>query len=164
MQIPEKINGMEVIRHAWIAPDSSEMPYLAVIIAHEIKKYADPAESYVVTDIGSTGNGEWSNAYPRYDLTLQRAEERFEERVKERDHFSKLVMKRDLSWEAVALFKWSYVPVEGRAEFEHDARYVAGKARDFPEFYKPENDDIKRAIEAWLSRHSEANRHPDTRS
>lgn len=78
--------------------------------------------------------------------------------------FRALSFNRELAWSDVAEIPWAETPVSGSDDIECYARDVAGRARDFSEFYKPENRRVARAVEEWLTRYSAAHTHPSLRS
>lgn len=61
---------------------------------------------------------------------------------------------RDVTFEDVAAVDWDAVPVTG--EGHQHARDIAGRARDFRQFYVSENRGVALAVERWLMRYSAA--------
>lgn len=58
------------------------------------------------------------------------------------------------TFEQIAAIDWSNVPVDGNNH--QDACALAGRIRDFNEYYAPENTHLRSSIEGWLANHSAA--------
>lgn len=157
---PTHVNGYPVVLIARIAPDMSERQNLATVVVDTGKSV--PAR-FVLWDIACNDGEVWNAENGVHDLIESRAGTRFNKRVQQRDKLRNLSRDRDTSWSHYALIRWSHVPVTGHDEFTVYARDVAGRARNFPEFYTPASRAIQWAIEQWLTQYSAAHTHPDLR-
>ncbi|MFJ1700442.1 hypothetical protein ACIOHC_36225 [Streptomyces sp. NPDC088252] len=83
---------------------------------------------------------------------------------KKRLDFRALSVSRDLMWHDVSEIPWDHVPVQGTDEYVYSARDVAGKVRNFTEFYTREQRTYAMSLENWLIRYSLAHTHPSLRS
>lgn len=162
-EIPQKFRGWIVVRFARIAPDMSEKPNQAIVVVNQGTNEIGP---YAVLDLHSAegDTAEWEGQNGLHGLSYPTAERWFLERRGKHDRFRELALKRDLTWDDVALLRWSHVPVSGRDEFTEYARVVAGMARNFPQFVSAENLRVAQSIEDWLTRYSACHTHSELRS
>ncbi|MFD4858383.1 hypothetical protein [Streptomyces atratus] len=84
--------------------------------------------------------------------------------AKKAPNFTALSANRDLMWHDVSEIPWDIVPVRGTEEYEVYARDIAGRVRNFSEFYTREWRTYAMSIENWLVRYSLAHTHQDLRS
>ncbi|MFE6739843.1 hypothetical protein [Streptomyces tubercidicus] len=162
-EIPQKFRGLVVVRFARIAPDFNEKPNQAIVVVNQGTNEIGP---YAVLDLYSTDDdtAAWDGQNCTRDLSYPTAERWFLERRDKRDRFLALARKRNITWEDIAIMRWTHVPVAGRDEFTEYARAVAGKARNFPQFISAENLRVAQSIEDWLTRYSKCHTHPELRS
>lgn len=162
-EIPTTFRGWHVVRFARIASDVSERPNQAIIVANTGTDVMGP---FTVLDLYSDEGDDatWYGQNGLNYLSFPTAERRFLERREQRDRFRKMALQPHLQWRAIAMMRWSHVPVSGRDEFTEYARAIAGKARDYAEFLAADNLRVAQSIEDWLTRYSEMHTHPDLRS
>lgn len=162
-EIPQEFRGWTVVRFARIASDISERPNQAIIVANQGTNELGPFTLLdLYSDEGDAASWEGQNGL--HGLSYPTAERRFLERRDKRDRFRELAFKRNLTWDDIAIVRWTHVPVSGRDEFTEYARVVAGKARNFPQFVSAENLRVAQSIEDWLTRYSECHTHQELRS
>lgn len=148
VDLPEKFQGRPVVRSVLHATDESQKPYWGTVILD----YGNGVQT--VTDIHSSDGETWEAENGQHRISAESAELVFVGRCRRRNRFTQMIMDRECTWLHVAMMRWDHIPVSGRDEFTIYARDAAGKARDFPEFYAPENRRIQQAIEGWLTRYS----------
>lgn len=155
--MPEEILRWRVLKSERIAGDLSQVANLAVALV-------DRHGTYSVLDLFCPDGRPWEAENGIHGITnWGDADRKYAMRVVTRDRMRELDYNRELTFANVVNIRWSHLPVTGRDEFTIWARSVAGKARDFKEFYASENRAVARQIEMWLTRYSAEHTHPDLR-
>ncbi|MFI0265604.1 hypothetical protein [Streptomyces luteogriseus] len=157
VELPKEFRGRPVVRSAFHATDESQRPYWGTVILD----YGNGV--HTVTDVFSEDGEKWDAEHGVHRVSPEIAEQTLISRCNVRDRFRRMLMEGKCTWLAVAMMRWDHIPVSGRDEFKIHARDAAGKARDFPEFYAPENRRVQQAIEGWLTRYSAEHTNPSLR-